>query len=52
MDMQVVRGPQLLIPAVRDAVGHWRYQPTYLGKDAVETEANVTVTFRLVPAFP
>lgn len=44
---QVVSGPQALIGAARDAVARWRYQPTLLGNQRVETEADASITFRL-----
>jgi protein TonB len=40
-------GPPLLVPAAMNAVRQWRFSPTILGGQAVETEEDVTVLFRL-----
>jgi len=45
--MKVVSGPPLLIQAAMDAVGRWKYEPTYLNDEPVPVQLNVTVTFRL-----
>ena len=40
-------GPPLLAPAAMNAVRQWRYSQTILGGQAMETEEDVTVQFRL-----
>lgn len=40
-------GPPLLLPAAMNALHQWRYSPTILGGQAMETEEDVTVLFRL-----
>lgn len=40
-------GPPLLVPAAMSAVRQWRFSPTILGGQAMETEEDVTVLFRL-----
>ena len=40
-------GPPLLVSAATNAVRQWRYSPTILGGQAMETEEDVTVLFRL-----
>ena len=47
VEMKVVSGPPLLIQAALDAVGRWKYEPTYLNDEPVSVQLNVTVTFRL-----
>jgi protein TonB len=47
VEMKVVSGPPLLIQAAMDAVGRWKYEPTYLNDEPVPVQLNVTVTFRL-----
>jgi len=42
-----VSGPPLLVPAAMNAVRQWRYSQTILGGQAMETEQDVTVVFRL-----
>ena len=42
-----VSGPWLLFPAAVAAVREWRYEPTYVNGDPVETWADVTIVFRL-----
>lgn len=42
-----VSGPWLLFPAAVAAVREWRYEPTYVNGDPVETLADVTIVFRL-----
>ena len=43
----LVSGPPLLVRAAADAVRQWRYSPTVLNGQAMETEEDVTVVFRL-----
>jgi periplasmic protein TonB len=47
VEMQVVSGTPLLIPAALEAVGKWKYEPTYLNEQAITVRLLVTVTFRL-----
>jgi TonB family protein len=42
-----VSGPSLLFPAAVAAVREWRYEPTYVNGDPVETLADMTIVFRL-----
>lgn len=42
-----VSGPPLLVPAAMSAVRQWHYSQTILGGQAMETEEDVTVIFRL-----
>jgi TonB family protein len=42
-----VSGPGLLASAATAAVHEWRYEPTFLDGDPVETLADITVVFRL-----
>ena len=47
VQMQVVSGHPLLIPAALDALRKWRYQPTFLNEEPVAVQCLVTVRFRL-----
>lgn len=42
-----VSGPDLLASAATAAVREWRYEPTFLDGDPVETTADITIVFRL-----
>lgn len=42
-----ISGLPLLVPAAINAVRQWRFSPTILGGQAMETEEDVTVSFRL-----
>jgi protein TonB len=42
-----VSGPWLLFPAAVAAVREWRYEPTYVNGDPVQTLADITIVFRL-----
>jgi TonB family protein len=42
-----VSGPDLLTSAAVAAVREWRYEPTFLEGDPVETMADITIVFRL-----
>jgi TonB family protein len=42
-----VSGPGLLASAAASAVREWRYEPTFIDGDPVETQANITIVFRL-----
>jgi protein TonB len=46
-DLHVVSGPAILASAAQDAVRQWRFKPHYLGNEAVETQANITVNFTI-----
>ena len=45
--VQVVNGPAGLAPASVNAISQWRYQPTLVGGQPVETEQDITVVFSL-----
>jgi len=49
LDVQVVSGHPLLIPAAQEAVKQWVYQPTLLNGRAVEVVTIVDVNFTLSP---
>ena len=40
-------GPGLLASAAAAAVREWRYEPTFIDGDPVETQADITIVFRL-----
>lgn len=42
-----VSGPDLLASAAAAAVRDWRYEPTFIDGDPVETQADITIVFRL-----
>jgi TonB family protein len=42
-----VSGPSLLASAAMSAVREWRYAPTFIDGDPVETQADITMVFRL-----
>jgi protein TonB len=42
-----VSGPNLLTLAAVAAVREWRYEPTFVDGDPVETQADITIVFRL-----
>jgi TonB family protein len=46
-DLHVVSGPNILATAAQAAVRQWRFKPHYVGNDAVETQANITVNFTI-----
>jgi protein TonB len=46
-ELQVISGPQLLVPAALDAVRQWRYQPTLLNGEPVEVITTIDVVFTL-----
>ena len=46
-DLHVISGPPILVGAAREAVKQWRFKPHYLGKEAVETQARITVNFSI-----
>jgi TonB family protein len=45
--LEGVSGPPLLVPAAVSAVRQWRYQPTLLSYQPIETAQDVTIVFRL-----
>ena len=47
VEMRVVSGPPLLIPAAVNAVRNWKYEPTFLNDQAIAVQLIVTVKFRL-----
>jgi protein TonB len=46
-DLRVLSGPPILASAAREAVKQWHFKPHYLGSDAVETQARITVNFTI-----
>jgi protein TonB len=46
-DLRVLSGPPILAGAAREAVRQWHFKPHYLGTEAVETQANITVNFTI-----
>jgi protein TonB len=46
-DLHVVSGPPILASAAQEAVKQWRFKPHYLGSEAVETQARITVNFTI-----
>jgi len=47
VEMKVVSGHALLVPAAMQALGRWKYQPTILNGEPVAVEFIATVRFRL-----
>ena len=47
VEMQVVSGHPLLIPAALEAVKKLKYQPTYLNEEPVAVQLLVTIKFRI-----
>ena len=47
VEMKVVSGPPLLIPAALAAVRMWRYEPTYLNDEPIDIQFILTVRFEL-----
>lgn len=47
VEMRVVSGHPLLIPAATEALRKWRYEPTYLNEEPVSVQLLVTIKFRL-----
>jgi TonB family protein len=45
--LEGISGPPLLVPAAASAVRQWRYQPTLLSDQPIETARDVTIVFRL-----
>jgi TonB family protein len=46
-NVQVASGPALLVPAAVSAIRRWRYRPTLLAEQPVETGRDVNIVFRL-----
>ena len=46
--LHVLSGNPLLVPAARDAVARWRYQPTLLNGETVEVQTEIVVNFYLI----
>ncbi len=46
-DLRVISGPPILATAAEEAVKQWHFKPHYLGSDAVETQAKITVNFTI-----
>jgi len=46
-DLHVLSGPPILATAAQEAVKQWRFKPHYLGSEAVETQAMITVNFTI-----
>jgi TonB family protein len=45
--LEGISGPPLLVTAAASAVRQWRYQPTLLSDQPIETARDVTIVFRL-----
>src|SRR6266849_3631706 len=45
--VRAVSGPSLLASAAMTAIREWRYEPTFIDGDPVETQAEITMVFRL-----
>ncbi len=45
--LQLVEGPELLVPAATDSVKQWIYRPTLLNGDPVEVVTQIEVNFTL-----
>lgn len=46
-DLHVLSGPPILASAAQEAVKQWRFKPHYMGSEAVETQAKITVNFTI-----
>jgi TonB family protein len=46
-DLRVLNGPPILANAALEAVKQWHFKPHYLGSEAVETQARITVNFTI-----
>jgi TonB family protein len=44
---EVISGPPLLVPAAVSAIRQWRYKPTLLGDQPIETGEDITIVFQL-----
>ncbi len=45
--VRAVSGPSLLASAAMTAIREWRYEPTFIDGDPVETQAEIAMVFRL-----
>jgi TonB family protein len=45
--LKVVSGPAILANAAEEAVRQWHFKPHYVGSEAVETQAKITVNFTI-----
>jgi len=46
-NLRVVSGPRILASADEDAVRQWHFKPHLEGREAVETQAKITVNFTI-----
>jgi len=46
-DMRVLSGPTILVSAAREALRQWRFKPFLVNGRPVETQARVTVNFKI-----
>ena len=46
-DLQPLSGPPALFPAALTAVRQWRYNPTMLNGQPIETQEDISLVFRL-----
>lgn len=46
-DLHVLSGPPILASAAQEAVKQWHFKPHYMGEEAVETQARITVNFTI-----
>jgi len=46
-DLRVISGPPILASAAEEAVKQWHFKPHFQGRDAVETQAKITVNFTI-----
>ncbi len=47
LSVRLLSGPAALAPAAIDAIRQWRYSPTLLKGQAIESQADINVFFRL-----
>ena len=47
INLRPLSGPALLASAAMTAIREWRYEPTFVDGDPVETQAEITMVFRL-----
>jgi len=46
-DLRVLSGPPILANAAQEAVRQWHFKPHYQGREAVDTQARITVNFTI-----
>jgi periplasmic protein TonB len=46
-ELHVLSGPPILAHAAQEAVRQWHFKPHYVGAEAVETQAKITVNFTI-----